>query len=593
MKTCVPFNKYFYVIGLLGFTFYAVLHVQRGNLIIATTSTINVIAIMTMFILEYKNKLTTSHNNIIIFLLSFTVVAATYELGNKGIIFIFPLVAGYIYYYKAKTAIITSGLLCFVALLASMKHLDTETILRTLVPIIITVVISFLYARKVEYHQKKLKLFAKHDHLTGLYNRKKLMSWLKEHENCVDKRNHLLLVSLGVDSFKSINDQYGHRFGDILLQSIANIIKTELENISGSHKDTVLSRVAGDEFIIGIYGEIPYSLIKSISRKFLSSVNDIEKLDGISMRVDACVGLTARSRRFSHEQVIKEVHMAMYSAKKTGKNQIRFFSSKLSKQIQEKLKIVELLKYALEHDEFYLVFMPVYGPSGQNITGAEALIRTHNKMLSSYTPDIYIPIAEEHGLIHQLDELVIRKAFSLLQLNEINHDDCFTLAINISAQQLKNKNFANTAHSIACELDINPSQIEFELTETAFVDFDQSSIDIIRQTRSYGFRVALDDFGTGYTAFSQLRDFPVDTLKIDRSFTANIDKSGVDQGKMVDVILSLAHLYNLNVVAEGVENSEQLDYLKHRHCDSYQGYYLSKPVSWQTLKSMITKEKPL
>ncbi|MBQ4850292.1 bifunctional diguanylate cyclase/phosphodiesterase [Pseudoalteromonas sp. MMG012] len=591
MHKCVPFNKYFYFIGFVCFIFYAAFHILRGNLIIASISIINVIAI-TFILVKYKNnQLQHIHNDLFIALLSLSVIAACYELGSRGIIYIFPVVAGYIYYYKAKVAIIVSTALCTFALIASLKHLDYETAIRTLVPIMITVVISFLYAKKVEYHQTQLRHIAKSDHLTGLYNRRKLISWLKEKEARISRNNHLLFLCLGVDNFKHVNDQYGHSFGDYLLQEIASKIEEQINPLRAGDKGIVLSRVAGDEFIVGIYGVIPYTLIKSISPKLLNCVNNIDCIQGVSLSVDACVGLTTRSSAFSYEQVIKEVHIAMYEAKKASKNQTRFYSSKLAKAVQEKLHVVELLKNALLKDEFYLVFMPVYGPTGSNITGAEALIRTHNDALSSYTPDIYIPIAEEHGLIHQLDEMVIRKAFKTLKQSVLNHTETFSLAINISSQQLKNKHFATMAHKMALEEGVDPRQIEFELTETALVDFDQTSIDIIKQTKAYGFSVALDDFGTGYTAFSQLRNFPVDTLKIDRSFTSNIDNSGIDQGKMVDVILSLAHLYNLNVVAEGVENSQQLDYLKHRQCDSYQGYYLSKPISWSTMIELIEEKR--
>ncbi|KAF7764670.1 hypothetical protein PCIT_b0715 [Pseudoalteromonas citrea] len=591
MQADVPFNKYFYYIGSVCFAFYAAFHTVRGNPLIAIMSSINLLAICYILFKYKKNQLEISHNNIIISLLSLSVLIACYELGRSGIIYIFPLVAGYIYYYSSRTAVLSSITLCVLALFMSLNHLHYETIIRTTVPIAITVVISFLYTKKVEHHQTQLRHIARSDHLTGLYNRRKLISWLKNKEHTVSNTTgHLLFLCLGVDNFKHINDQYGHEFGDNLLRKIAVTVEQQLAAMNITNRDTVISRVAGDEFVVGVYGSLPYSLVKSISTELLKSVNKIECVNGISLSVDACVGLTARSRPFCYEQVIKEAHIAMYEAKKVSKNQMRFYSSKLAKKVKEKLNIVELLKSALVNDEFYLVFMPVYGPTGHRITGAEALIRTHNDALSTYTPDVYIPVAEEHGLIHQLDEMVIRKAFKTLKHSSLNQLDTFSLAINISSQQLKNKHFPKMANTMALEEEIDPNQIEFELTETALVDFDQTSIDIIKQTKTYGFRVALDDFGTGYTAFSQLQNFPVDTLKIDRSFTSNIDGKNIDQGKMVDVILSLAHLYNLNVVAEGVENSEQLDYLKHRHCDSYQGYYLSKPISWHEMLALINHE---
>ena len=537
-----------------------------------------------------RDMLRPAHNNIMILLLSLTVVIACYELGTRGIIYIFPLVAGYIYYYKAKTAIVSSTLLCVVALICSLKHLDYETMIRTIVPIVITVVISFLYAKKVEFHQIQLRHIAKSDYLTSLFNRRKLISWLKDRQNQVDKGNHLLVLCLGVDNFKYINDHYGHSFGDVLLQKIADSLTQQLNNIQQSYPDSVLSRVAGDEFIVSVYGHFPFSFVKTIGARLLEGVNGINQINNVSISVDACIGVTSRSMTFEYEQVIKEAHIAMYEAKKISKNKTYFYSSALAHKVKEKLKIVELLQKTLLNDDFYLVFMPVYGPSGRKITGAEALIRTHNDVLSHYTPDVYIPVAEEYGLIQQIDELVIKKAFSTVKHSSLNQNSGFVLAINISSQQLQNKQFANMVYNMALEEGVQPNQIEFELTETALVDFDQTSIDIIKQTKEYGFSVALDDFGTGYTAFSQLRNFPVDTLKIDRSFTSNIDDSGVDQGKMVDVILTLAHLYNLNVVAEGVENHEQLDYLKHRHCDSYQGYYLSKPVQWDEMLALIHNE---
>jgi len=270
----------------------------------------------------------------------------------------------------------------------------------------------------------------------------------------------------------------------------------------------------------------------------------------------------------------------MYFAKQSGKNQIKWFDKQVQQKIVLKRKISTTLRYALNTYAFTLVYMPIYRISPLRLVGAEVLIRCSEPSMEGIGPDQFIPVAEEFGLIKEIDLWVIEEVFRGLQASRIceaNPD--FRISINISAEEMNDIEFPRILEALAKRYQVSPNSVELEITETRLIDIDANNIEVLQKIRALGFRLSLDDFGTGYTAFNQLVNYPVDQLKIDRSFITQLHE-GSKHAVMVDAILSIASSYQYETVAEGVESQEQLTMLEEKGCDLAQGYFLSKPLKW-------------
>lgn len=588
----VPFNKIYFFLGLLCFAFYGIGHSLYGNSIVALSCLVNCIALVICLVLKTLGKLKLWHNDLLIGVLSLTLIIVCGQLGIRGLIIAFPLVVGYFYYFPLKMASRLSVLFLFPAFFAASFSMPPDMVLRSTIPFIMTVTISYLYAEKVAQQKSKLRDEAESDYLTGIQNRRSLIRWLNEKIIKKDNQDAVSLLFLDIDDFKIINDQFGHSFGDKVLIKIAQRIEQIQANDIDPSQQSLLARVAGDGFVIALCGKYDSSFLSVFGETLLAKVNQDYAIGEVKIQVNFTIGIATNNSHQSIDELIHSADVAMYKAKQNGKNRIAFFNNELAQQAQQRSSVSTQLKTALESGDFYLVYMPIYDADAQSIDGAEVLLRSHNPVLSSMGPDVYIRIAEEQGLIGQIDAMVIEMAFSSLQgLQHVIDGQPFTLAINISSQQLKNRHFPDQVLALAEKYQINPEQIELEITETSLVEHDTSSIDVIQHLKRHGFSFALDDFGTGYTAFNQLRNLPVDTLKIDRSFIGNINDDGVDQGELVDVILSLAQRYKLNVVAEGVENQHQLNYLIKRNCAHFQGYYLSKPIEVEQLIALMDAQQ--
>jgi EAL domain-containing protein (putative c-di-GMP-specific phosphodiesterase class I) len=277
----------------------------------------------------------------------------------------------------------------------------------------------------------------------------------------------------------------------------------------------------------------------------------------------------------------------MYEAKRNGRNRFEFYSEEIAKKLRERHHISENLKLALQQNLFSLVYMPLYDCETLEVVGIEVLLRYEKLILEGIGPDLFIPVAEKTNLIKEIDLWVIEN--SIIDLIELQSKDNFKgkLCINISGVELQNELFPTQVRALFEKYHVVPSTIEFEITETAFVLNSEKSIVILEELRNLGVSLALDDFGTGYTAFSQLIHYPADCLKIDRSFVDALFSNSAPLNKMVPIIKSLAELYELRVVAEGVETKEQLEYLQSIGCDWVQGYFLSRPLPLFELKKQI------
>jgi diguanylate cyclase len=582
--TGIGFYQY-HICALVLVAAYSVYHFLFGFIIVACALMASTIINMLLI----ANRIYGKHNVVLIELsaisISSAVLSACYYLGIRGIAWIFPLVVGLFFFYPVRRALVYSFVSGAACLIAATNTLELKFVLRMIFPILLTLAFAYLYRTAIEKDQLALEKEANEDHLTGVYNRRSFKKWLDRAARSMVNNNQFLAVFyIDIDDFKLINDTYGHKVGDLVLTEVSrrladNIRPTDEMSRVDNHQ---VARIAGDEFVIAT-GQLHTMLdAERIAERLLEAINQPASISGLELSLSASIGVAVCTETHGDsESILAEADAAMYQSKNAGKNRITFFDTTIAKSIQLKKKIAAGLESALRNNEFFLNFMPIFGNDGSSLTGVEVLIRTQSEKLNGIGPDQYIPVAEESGLIREIDFFVIEQTFKHIKQIRNQLPRNFKFAINISAKELVNESFPEKVQLLVEKYNMPTDKIEFELTETSLVSLDPSHIAMLNSIKALGFKLSLDDFGTGYTAFSQLQHYPVDTLKIDRSFVWDITKEGSSKKTMVDVILSLAKLYHVNVVAEGVENKYQLDYLMKEKCDHFQGFFLSKPLRWE------------
>lgn len=429
---------------------------------------------------------------------------------------------------------------------------------------------------------------SRQDTLTTVLNRRGLEFWLSK--NYESLKNDIVVYYIDIDNFKKVNDTHGHIRGDELIKSVCNNIRKSLQDISSQHQNKVshcFARVSGDEFLV-IFKGLEKTSSEEAAYDLLAHISQPIKAGSKNIKVNASIGIAIKNSYSTlSEDLIRHADTAMYIAKKLGKNQCQMYNEDIQQEIDEKKRVASAVQNALENKLFYLEYMPIYSGSTLKITGAEALIRCTGGLLSSLSPEVYIPIAEEFSLIREIDSWVVEQVFR--DVASVKPEHRISYSINISSIQLHSTGFLSKVAYLLKVYDINPKDILFELTETNLVAMDQQSVAFLNELRAMGFRIALDDFGTGYTAFAQLIEYPIQYLKIDKSFIELIGYK--DKSVMVDSILAIAKSYNLKVVAEGVQSEEQLAYLQSLSCDYLQGFYFSRSISWKKLLSKISQPK--
>lgn len=339
------------------------------------------------------------------------------------------------------------------------------------------------------------------------------------------------------------------------------------------------ARLSGDEFAIIVGGLDDLDILTEFAHRILSLFEDGFEVDGTQFDIGVSVGISVYpDDANSVTELVNNADSAMYACKNVaGRNHYQFYSKEMDREIKRHTQINEDLKDAIKSNEFYLTYMPVYDIEKGKIKGAEVLIRTSHEALLSCGPADFIPVAESSGLIKHIDYWVFENALQTLSvwIEELNFDG--TLAINFSSWQLSNSDFVNVLSGLLTRYKIPAHMIEMEITETCFIPGDEQNIERLKALKQLGVKVSLDDFGTGYTAFSQLINYPIDTLKIDRMFVNAIDSESTDK-QLIEVIIEMAKIYDLNIIAEGVETVSQLDYVRNKGCQEVQGFLLSKPL---------------
>jgi diguanylate cyclase (GGDEF)-like protein/PAS domain S-box-containing protein len=426
---------------------------------------------------------------------------------------------------------------------------------------------------------------ARHDSLTGLPNRLLFSSLLHAALKTAERYKRTFAVMfIDLDRFKFINDTLGHEAGDTLLKELTARFKQALRS------SDVIARLGGDEFVV-LVQEVPdREHAAAVARKILSAAIKPIELMGQECRVTASVGISLFPGDGSDEQTLmKNADSAMYHAKEEGKNNFQFYSSEISSQTLERLTLESNLRRALERQEFSLAYQAKVDLKSGRITGVEALLRWHNAELGSVSPAKFIPVAEETGLIVHIGRWVMKTACLQNVAWQQQGLPPINMAVNLSVRQFADEGLLDDVTAILQETGMDPKLLELEITEGMIVHNVERAIKLLTAIKQLGVRLAIDDFGTGYSSLGQLKNFPIDTLKVDRSFIRDLATDSEDKA-ITSAIIAMGKTLSLTVVAEGVETAEQQNFLREQACDEMQGYYFSKPVAPEEFAALLGKE---
>ncbi|OOZ37887.1 hypothetical protein BOW51_00320 [Solemya velesiana gill symbiont] len=436
-------------------------------------------------------------------------------------------------------------------------------------------------------YERKLIRQANFDDLTGLPNKNYMMPRLMEaFVRAHRERSRVALLFADLDNFKTVNDTLGHKAGDELLQLAGSRMQEILRDTDA------LYRISGDEFVIMLEGLNQPRDAEVVARKLLDKFQRPFVLRAGEVFASCSVGICFYpDDGESPEKLLQSADAAMYGAKAKGRNTYHLFTRAMREDAERRLAIESRLRRAMERDELSLVYQPKVSTRDGFIAGAEVLLRWHNPDLGWVPPDQFISVAEDAGLISSIGQWVIRQATS-----EANRwrDVCqvpINVAINISSRQFRGENLLLSVEEALQETGLPPELLELEITESLLVQDAPETLDTLRALKDQGVRLALDDFGTGYSSLSYLKRFPMDVLKIDRSFVRDIGIDPSDEA-LVEAIVAMAHALDLELVAEGVETDEQMQFLQLRNIDLIQGYYYSPPVFIEHFREMISQSPP-
>jgi diguanylate cyclase (GGDEF)-like protein len=427
----------------------------------------------------------------------------------------------------------------------------------------------------------QLRNMAYYDALTGLTNRKLFEEELKLTLKQLDRNpRNIALLFFDLDNFKTINDTLGHDMGDKLLVEVSNTLKQL------TRSGDTLARWGGDEFVLLLDGITHVDDAALVSEEIQKAFNQPLIIDGHEMQVSFSIGINVHTPGQSASQNIKNADMAMYLAKERGKNAYAFYTPEMGEQAFSHMKLSASLVRAIERHEFKVLYQPqVHILTGQ-IIGAEALVRWEHPDEGVITPDQFIPIAEEKGHIIEIGRLVLEEACRDMKRWSDAGYGLSSIAVNLSGKQIRHKGFIDTVTSALKTTGLDPSYLEFEVTETLIMKEYEFAVDTLDVLRSLGITLSIDDFGTGYSSLAHLKKLPIDKIKIDKSFIDDIthDENDVEIAK---AIIAMSHSLGLKVLAEGVETEAQLQILKKLKCEKYQGYYLSKPIPADQFEALL------
>lgn len=439
-----------------------------------------------------------------------------------------------------------------------------------------------IYETNILEAKERFDRLAHHDPLTNLPNRLSLIETLNIKTSSLD-RHPFALFFLDLDGFKEVNDSYGHRFGDELLIRVTQLLQEIFP------PDTFIVRTGGDEFVILLSCHQDKNEIDRIMHRLVDVLNLPLHIKERDVYITASIGIAMYpSDTDNAEELLRKADVAMYNAKNMGKNTYSFYESQFTEKALHRTTLSTQLKKAIHNNKLELYFQPQVDVHTGHIIGAEALLRwpTVEGMIS---PNVFIPIAEESGLILEVGELVLEQGCRIAakwSKEELLHG---RIAINVSARQLIHIDFLTTLDRVIQETHCNPSLIELEITESSILENPEKIILLLETLKTKGFHISIDDFGTGYSSLSYLKNLPIDKLKIDISFIRNVTHEPKNQ-TIVQTIIALAKGLNMEVLAEGVESKEELEFLRENGIDTIQGYYYHKPMPYNAIEALLRRD---
>jgi diguanylate cyclase (GGDEF)-like protein len=449
----------------------------------------------------------------------------------------------------------------------------------------------------LEAANRQLRHLATHDALTGVPNRVLLDDRLSQaiaHSERDGQQFAVLMLDL--DRFKPINDSLGHRAGDAVLNEVARRLNSVIRNI-----DTV-ARVGGDEFVLIVSPAPTRADAEQIGTRANEALQMQMRIAGVDLHVSSSIGIAFYpADGTTSESLLAHADAAMYCAKQRGRNNLQCFSVGMDSATRNRVGLENDLRQALRQQQFELYYQPKADVATSDVHSAEALIRWRHPLRGVILPSEFIPLAEESGLINELGAWVLREACRQCREWQLQGLPPLRVAVNVAAPQFRQGNLLEVISSALQEAQLEPRWLEIELTESAVMINPEESAAILERLSAMGVLVSVDDFGTGYSSMSYLRRFPIDKLKIDRSFLEGLGTRSDDAASIVRAIISLAHSLRLKVVAEGVETPEQLQLLQSLGCDQYQGFHFSPPLpatefadlvrGWQKAEDGVSRDE--
>lgn len=423
-----------------------------------------------------------------------------------------------------------------------------------------------------------------HDTLTGLYNRlyivEKLDEFIKERQL---HQSPFGVLMFDLDHFQKVNDIFGHKEGDRLILQLTKRLRKVY------HSRATLARLGGDEFIIVFHQEMTEADLILEGDRLLILFEEPFKVSGSDYRIKCSIGLKfCDSIDLRGDTIMRDVDTAVYRAKMNGRSRWVLFHSDFIEEIKHRLILEKELRVAIEEDQFTVFYQPIIDAKTGKIDGFEALVRWFHPEKGMISPVEFIPVAEESNLILPLGEYVLRTVVKQIKSWHNKGYRHLIGAVNTSARQFQMTNIGKLVHEVLSESDLSPKALKIEVTESLAMNNVDYTISTFQDLDQSGIRISIDDFGTGYSSLSYLKKFPFHTLKIDRSFVNEIQVKG-DDAEITRAIILMAQSLGLEIVAEGVETKEQLDFLEALGCDYYQGYFFSKPLPEQEFERLLER----
>lgn len=477
--------------------------------------------------------------------------------------------------------LLSTGLLTFVLMVLGVSRVRAQELADTNLDLYVEI-------EERERVEKRMAYLAEHDWLTDLANRNALMEHLESAMKQVRNSNTrvgALLIDL--DNFKEVNDALGHTVGDALIKRVAE----RLSQLQGNNG--ILARMGGDEFAMTLTNIHSIGTLEALARNVIDSLETHFIIDDYELFINASIGIAiSQSEDDQGEDIMRNADTALYRAKEKGRGTFHIYSQDLHQELNDRIELLKRLRAAVENEKLTVYYQPKVDMTSRRIIGLEALVRWIDEDGSIIGPDRFIPLAEDTGLIIPISDFVMKESCAQLRKwHDAGFED-LQLSVNLSGKQLQSPELIHYILDVIKQTGIPNKALELELTEQVFIENIKSHTNFMHAVREHGMKLAIDDFGVGYSSLSYLKHFPVNALKVDRSFVRDLPEDK-DDATITQTIINLANSLEIGIVAEGVETEAQLDFLLERGCTIGQGYLFSRPIPANEMTDLLTRYEGL